>query len=105
MRAAWIAQLSLAFLMTLLSLLVQDSDVEVASYGSEGNVADYLYPRPVAGWPAPFLADNPGTSVILQLGVEDNFRLWPFVADVGFWCWVVFLASKSGARIVRRKHP
>jgi hypothetical protein len=98
MRAGRVAHLLLALLMTLLSALIQDTTVEVASYGGEGPVSEYLYPRPVAGWPAPFLADNPATSVIQQIGVEDDFRPWSFVADIAFW----YLTSAGLWLVIRR---
>lgn len=98
MRVAWIAQPALALLLTLLSSLIQDRNLEVASYGAEGPISEYLYARPVAGWPAPFLTDNPATSVILQIGVEDDFRPWPFAADIAFW----YLISAGIWMVVRR---
>lgn len=91
MRWSRIALLLCALLVAVLSATIHDTTSEVASYGGEGPVAEYLYPRPVGGWPAPFIADDPGTLVILQLGIEDHFRLWPFIADVAFWYLVLSL--------------
>lgn len=45
------------------------------------------------GWPAPFLADDPSTSVTSQLGLEDQFRPGPFIADLAFWFVLFSLAS------------
>ncbi len=57
-----------------------------------------LLPREVAGWPAPYLADDPSTSVIHRVGIEDNFRVGPFVATLSFW----LLVSLAVARLSRR---
>lgn len=53
-------------------------------YRYEGPLERDWLPREVAGWPAPFLANNPGTSVINDVGVEDVFRSGPFVATLSF---------------------
>ena len=59
-------------------------------YGTEGPLEQNWLPREVAGWPAPFLADDPGTSVIHKVSfVEDNFRLGSFVATLSFWFLIV----------------
>lgn len=92
-----LALISCALLVTLFSVSIHDTTSEIAFYGGEGTVAEYLYARPVGGWPAPFVADNPGTSVILHLGLEDNFRLGSFVADVAFW----YLTSAGLWMIIR----
>ena len=67
-------------------------------YGHEGPVEQNLKPRKVAGWPAPYMADNPNTSVIHKIGVEDNFRTGPFIATFSFW----LLVCLSFARLLRR---
>lgn len=67
-------------------------------YGTEGPLRLNLLPREVAGWPAPFLADDPGTSVTHKVGVEDTFRLGPFIATLSFWFLIV---STTGA-LMRR---
>jgi predicted cobalt transporter CbtA len=67
-------------------------------YGHEGPIEQNLQPREVAGWPAPYLADNPHTSVIHKIGIEDNFRVGSFIATFSFW----FLVSLAVARIMKR---
>lgn len=67
-------------------------------YGHEGLMEENLLPREVAGWPAPYLADDPSTSVIHRVGIEDNFRAGPFVATLSFW----LLVSLAVARMLRR---
>lgn len=67
-------------------------------YGSEGQLDQIWLPREVAGWPAPFLADKPGISVPHKLGVEDAFRLGPFVGTLSFW----FLVTLAVGAIIRR---
>jgi hypothetical protein len=67
-------------------------------YGHEGSMEENLQPREVAGWPAPYLADSPHTSVTHQVGIEDDFRAGPFVATFSFW----LLISLAVARLIRR---
>jgi hypothetical protein len=64
---------------------------ERALYGSEGPIEHNWLPRAVAGWPAPLLADKPGTSVIHKVGVEDTFRPVPFFATLS--CWTVVISA------------
>lgn len=71
---------------------------ERAMYGYEGPLEQNWLPREVAGWPAPYLADSPNTSVIHNVGLEDDFRPGPFVATWSFWFLVVLTAT----RLVRR---
>jgi hypothetical protein len=52
------------------------------------------------GWPAAFLIDKPGISVMGQLGlVEDRFQPWAFALDVGaIWLATYLLARLLGSR-------
>lgn len=79
----------LAFAVSLATAWINPSTDEKALYGLESPVEQNWLPRAVAGWPAPFLADNPGTSVIHKVGVEDTFRPGPFVATLSFWVVVI----------------
>lgn len=97
-----LALLPCALLVTLLTVTIHDTTSEVASYGGEGALSEYLYPRPVGGWPAPFLADSPGTSIILQVGIEDQFRLGPFIASLAFWYLVLSAALNLAVRTKRQ---
>ncbi|WP_097093107.1 hypothetical protein [Novosphingobium sp. Chol11] len=52
---------------------------------------DIYCPKPVlnAGWPAPYLFDRPGISVENRIGIpEDDFRFWPFTANIAFY-WLL----------------
>jgi hypothetical protein len=73
-------------------------------YGYEGPVEQNLLPRELAGWPAAYIADSPNTSVIHQIGPEDNFRPGAFVATLSFWFLTVSCAA-SLIRKARRKRP
>lgn len=77
---------------------------ERTMYGHEGPMKHNWLPREVAGWPAPFLADNPGTSVIHNVGVEDVFRPGPFVATWSFWFLVVSVLRRLGRWAKRKIH-
>jgi hypothetical protein len=87
-----------ALILTIASAWINPPTDERALYGHEGSTKENLQPREVAGWPAPYLADSPHTSVIHQVGVEDNFRAGPFVASLSFW----LLVSLVVARLIRQ---
>jgi hypothetical protein len=76
---------------------------ERAIYGHEGPMEQNLQPRELAGWPAPYLADNPHTSVIHQLGLEDTFRAGPFVATFSFRLLVSLAARHLLGRLAGKK--
>lgn len=70
------------------------------------NGIDVYCPKPKlnGGWPAPFLFDKPGISVEGKLGlVEDDFRPWPFVANVSFYLVILYALERSWIRIRRRR--
>jgi hypothetical protein len=87
-----------ALLLALGSALFNPTTDERAMYGHEGPMEENLQPREVAGWPAPYLADSPNTSVIHKIGIEDDFRVGAFVATYSFW----LLVSLATARLIRR---
>lgn len=82
---------SLAILLALGSGAVQRHGPDQAVYCALGKSVDgydIYCPKQVlnGGWPAPFAFDRPGISVEDRIGFpEDDFRLWPFVADVAFY--------------------
>lgn len=80
--------LGLALLLTAASCWIPVRADERAMYGFEGPIEQNWLPRELAGWPAPYLADNADTSVRHQIGVEDNFRLGAFIATLSFWLLV-----------------
>lgn len=95
-----LARAILALLLTIGSIaIVQRDHKEVAIYGTEGELHENVRPRPVGGWPAPFLADSTATSVPFQLGIEDDVRFGPFVANLAFW----FLLISVAFRLLRRR--
>jgi hypothetical protein len=87
-----------ALVLTIGSAWITPPPEERAMYGHEGSMEENLQPREVAGWPAPYLADSPHTSVTHQVGIEDDFRAGPFVATFSFW----LLISLAVARLIRR---
>lgn len=99
-----IVMLLFAFAFTLSSAAwINPQTDERAMYGLEGPIEYNWKPREVAGWPAPFLADSPNTSVLHQVGPEDVFRAGPFIASWSFWLVVVLVASRLLAWLRRRK--
>ena len=93
---------ALALAITIATAWISTTTDERTLYGHEGRMEQNWLPREVAGWPAPFLADDPGTSVIQKVGVEDVFRPGPFIATLSFW----FLAVSATGwlwRCMKRK--
>lgn len=90
-----------ALFLTCASALIHPASDERAMYGFEGPLEQNWLPRMVGGWPAPFLADSPDTSVPHQIGPEDHFRPGPFVADLAFWA-IVTLGAIRAWRVLRR---
>jgi hypothetical protein len=89
-----------ALSLTAASLWLPTRSDERAMYGHEGPVEQNWLPRKLAGWPAPYLADNPNTSVPHQIGPEDDFRLGPFLATLSFW--LLLSLAASGLLALRR---
>ena len=97
-----ILSLLLALAITIATAWINPPTDERTMYGREGPVEQNWLPREVAGWPAPYLADNPNTSVIHNVGVEDNFRAGSFIATLSFGCIIVSALRRFG-RWIRRK--
>lgn len=66
------------------------------------NPEGYCYSRlPAAGWPFPFVFDDPGTSVRGHLYWNDEFAVGWFLLDVA-----IFSALCAGiATVLRRRRP
>lgn len=97
-----ILAIPIAFLLTVASAWIPSRTDERAMYGHEGPLEQDWLPRELAGWPAPYLADNPNTSVIHDVGLEDNLRPGPLVATFSFWLLLTLGASRLARRIARR---
>ena len=72
------------------------------------NGVDVYCPKPKlnGGWPAPYLFDREGVSVEWQLGFfEDDFRTWPFVADVSFYLLLLVIVESATRRLRNRLPP
>ena len=98
---------SLALTLTIESAFVQVSTDERAMYGHEGPLGQNWLPRELGGWPVPYLADNPNTSVPHKLGPEDVFRPGPFVTTLSFWLLVSLALSsllRAALRWVNHSH-
>lgn len=91
-----------AIILTLGSAGVVSRTDERAMYGWEGPVEQNWQARELAGWPAPYLADSPNTSVIHQVGPEDDFRAGPFVATLSFWLLLTLTAARFLDALRRR---
>jgi hypothetical protein len=93
MVARMIIATSLAFTLTIASAFVPVSTDKRALYGHDGPLGQNWLPRELGGWPAPYLADNPNTSVPHKLGPEDVIRPGSFVATPSFWLLVSLALS------------
>jgi hypothetical protein len=60
-----ILSLLLALAITIGTAWINPATDERTMYGHEGPAEQNWLPREVAGWPAPYLADNPNTSVFI----------------------------------------
>jgi hypothetical protein len=92
-----------AFLLTLGTAFINPPTDERTMYGMDGPPEENWKPRKVAGWPAPYLADSPNTSVLHQVGIEDVFRPGPFVATMSFWYLMLLAALRILAKSGRRR--
>ncbi len=90
-----------AILVSAATLFIHPTTDERAMYGWEGPSGEYWLPRKVAGWPAPFMADNPNTSVLHDIGIEDDFRPGPFAGTVSFWFLIIDATRRSMTRVIR----
>jgi hypothetical protein len=61
-------------------------------------------PEPVGGWPFAFLYDDQATSVIGQLGPEDDFRPGWFLADMATFGTLATLVAVA-VHLLRRRRP
>ena len=93
-----ILTVTMALVISLATVGITVPTDERAMYGHEGPLDRNLQSREVGGWPAPFLADSPHTSVPHKLGAEDNFRPGSFVGTLSFW----LLAVQATFALVRR---
>lgn len=87
-----------AFVLTIASAWINPPTDEYAMYGNMGPFEQNWQPREVAGWPAPYLADSPGTSVIHKVGLEDEFRPGSFIATLSFWFVVILMLGAIARR-------
>lgn len=95
----------LSLAVSIATACIKPATDEKALYGVEGPIEQIWLPRTVAGWPAPFLADDPRTSVIHKIGVEDTFRLGPFLGTLSFWFLVISTIWRLVALLFRsRQH-
>ena len=101
--------LAVAVVLALGSSSLQRRGPDQGVYCAIGKVngVDVYCPKPKlnGGWPAPYLFDREGVSVEWQLGFfEDDFRTWPFVADVSFYL-LLFLIVEYATRRLRNRLP
>lgn len=97
-----LSSLFLALVISIATAWINPITDERTMYGHEGPLEYNWLPREVAGWPAPFLADNPSTSVIHDVGAEDTFRPGPFVATLSFWFLTVLAGGRTLGWILRK---
>ena len=99
--------LLLCVVLALGSCAIQRHGPDHAIYcalGKSRDGFDIYCPKPVlnGGWPAPFAFDRPGISVEGTISFpEDDFRWWPFIADLSFY-FLVLLGSRELLRVMRR---
>ena len=102
--------LAVAVVLALGSSSLQRRGPDQGVYCAIGKVndVDVYCPKPKlnGGWPAPYLFDREGVSVEWQLGFfEDDFRTWPFVADVSFYLLLLVIVESATRRLRNRLPP
>ena len=102
--------LAVAVVLALGSGSLQRRGPDQGVYCAIGKVngVDVYCPKPKlnGGWPAPYLFDREGVSVEWQLGFfEDDFRTWPFVADVSFYLLLLVIVESATRRLRNRLPP
>ena len=97
-----------AVLLAAGSCSIQRFGPDHAVYCALGKSAeghDIWCPEPVlnGGWPAPFVFDRPGISVERELAFpDDDFRLWPFIANAAFYMLLLLALGKLATHLRRR---
>jgi len=84
--------LILALLLTISTFLYQRPSQELIKSGTECSVEYWMHCytiRKSAGFPLAYVFDSPGVSIENKLGVEDDFRLLPFVTNI--WLFLILL--------------
>ena len=97
----FIITIVIGFAITCASFAYQQMGPEIGVYGNmcDDQPHGYCYGRLLgAGLPMQYVLDQPGVSVMYELGVEDNFRIVPFLLDVLFYSAMIY----GGIGIIRR---
>ena len=85
----------IAVALTCASVVYQQMGPETGVYGNmcadqpEGLCIGRLLG---AGLPLQYVIDQPGVSIVYQLGPEDKFRIVPFVLDILFYDFSLYAA-------------
>jgi hypothetical protein len=82
--------------LAVMSFTYQTAGPEVKIVGTECPVIrDCIQPVLGGGFPVQYVVDNPGVSVRNVLALEDEYRLWPLIADTCFYICVIGLIRMS----------
>lgn len=77
--------LLLSLIFTVLSGFYQRPSNEIVQWGTECDIEHWFHcfhPNLSGGFPFAFIFDTPTTSVHNSLGLEDDFRWYPFIIDM-----------------------
>jgi hypothetical protein len=92
--------------LTCASFAYQQMGPEIGVYGTEckDQPRGFCYgPLLGAGLPMQYVLDQPGVSVMYKWGMEDNFRIAPFLLDVLFYSAIIYGSIKFIRRYCLRK--
>lgn len=87
--------LTVTLLLTLLSGLYQRPGNEIVQWGTECAPEFWFqcfHPAISGGFPFAFIFDSSATSVQNSLGLEDNFRWYPFIINMWFYFIALFFS-------------
>lgn len=90
--------LVLAFCLTAASAFYQRPSGEIVQVATECGSPAACFASPLAGgFPLVYIVDSPSTSVLNQLGPEDDFRVLPFAFDLWIY-WILIFLSRTVLR-------
>ena len=100
-----------ALALTLLSSLVERRRLEVQDWDCPPAPASCARPVLVAGFPAPYLSDYHGISVVNRVSIvggllgEDHFHWHAFLLDAGVYALALAALLVAARRVAARRAP
>lgn len=106
---ALLLHLGLALMLTVASMIVERTRLEVQDWDCPPAPASCARPVLVAGFPLPFVSDFHGISVVNSISLsgtllgEDTFHATPFAGNIAFYMIVTYGIVTAFSLAKRRK--